>query len=233
MAKTLQPEGLVERIKRLENEVATLRRGSTLSNSVLSRGSMEVQTDTGQVLQRIGAIPFGGSVVQGIASYRANGNVASIVWDTATGGGFWAWYDEDGNVLAGDDTVAGVGLARPYLQHTVMRYAEVATPPESTTLGTFDRLYRIHGHHQQPWVRAYLITQADVGTTGEVQLAVNGTAITTVATPIPDGDNSYRVVDAELPGDHMSLIAVDVEARRLTGAGTIRVGVAFASGRQS
>lgn len=233
MAKTLHPEDLLARIRRLENDIATLKRGTTLSNSVLSRGSVEVQTDSGQVLQRIGAIPFGGSTVQGIASYRANGNVASIVWDTPTGGGFWAWYDESGEVVVSDDTVSGQGLARPYVPLTAMLYSQVITPPESTTLGTFDRLYRIHGHHQQPYIRAYLITQADAGTTGEVQLAVDGVAITTAPTAIPDGDNSYRVVDAELPGEHLSFIAVDVEARRVSGAGTIRVGVAFASGRQS
>ncbi len=233
MGKILQPEGLIERIKRLENEVATLKRGTTLSNSVLSRGSMEVQTDSGQVLQRIGAIPWAGTTVQGIAAYRANGTIANIVWDTPTGGGYWAWFAEVGEIVVSDDTVSGQGLARPYLQHTVMRYSEVLTPPAATTLGTFERLYRIHGHHQQPYLRAYLITQSDAGTTGEVQLAVNGVAITTTPTAIPAADNSYRIVDALLPGDHMSIIAVDVEARRTAGAGGVRVAVAVASGRQS
>ncbi len=232
--KVLQPEDLIARIKRLETEVAQLRRGSTLSNSVLSQGTMEVRTDTGQVIQQAGAIPWAGTTVWGAVNYRANGTVASVIWDVPGGGGYFSFYDEQGNGLFANDTVSNQGIARPYLQHTVMRYAEVATPPESTTLGTFDPLYRIHGHMQQPWVRAYLITQADVGTTGEVQLAVNGTAITDAPTTIPDGDNSYRVVDAELPaGDFLSFISVDVEARRVSGAGTVRVGVAFASGRQS
>lgn len=231
--KVNHAEDLVARIKRLENEIATLKRGTTLSNSVLSRGSMEVQTDSGQVLQRIGAIPFGGSTVQGIASYRANGSVASIVWDTPTGGGFWAFYDEAENVVVSDDTVSGVGLARPYLQYSSMPSTSVVTPPQSTTSGTFQALHRCHGQRWQPWIRTYLIVQSDAATTGEVQLAIGGVAITAAPTPILAAANAYQVVDAQLPGEFMDFFAVDVEARRVSGAGAIRIGLAFVSGRQS
>jgi hypothetical protein len=233
MVKVNQPEDLVARIKRLENQVATLKRGTTLSGSVLSRGSMEVQTDTGQVLQRIGAIPFAGTTVRGIANYRADGSLTSIQWDDDAGNGYWAWYDEAGQVVVSDDTVSGTGLARPYLQYRAMPYSEVLTPPQSTTSATFTPLHRCHGQRQQPWIRTWLITQADAATTGEVRLAVAGTAITAAPTTIAAASNAYQIVDAELVGDHLGLFAVDVEARRVSGAGSIRVAVAFVSGRQS
>ncbi len=231
--KVNQPEDLVARIKRLENEVATLKRGSSLSGAVLSRGTVEVQTDTGQVLQRIGAIPWAGTTAYGAINFRANGTVAAIIFDTADGAGYWAFYDEQGNPCLSNDTVANQGLATPYLPYTATPWTQVLTAPEVTTLGTFDQMARISGHKQNPYIRAYLLTQADVGTTGEVQLAIGGVAITDAPTPIPDGANMYQTVDAPLPGDHMAIFSVDVEARRLTGAGSIRVGVAFSSGRQS
>jgi hypothetical protein len=231
--KINHPEDLIARIKRLENELAILKRGSTLSGSVLSRGQMEVQTESGQVLQRIGAIPWAGTTVRGIANYRADGSVTSIQWDDDEGNGYWSWYDEAGNSVVSDDTVSGQGLARPYLQYASTPWTQVLTPPELTTLGTFDPMARIAGQKQQPYLRVYLLTQADVGTTGEVQLAIGGSAITAAPTSIPDGANLYQTVDAELPGEHLSIFTVDVEARRVSGAGSIRVGVAFASGRQS
>ncbi len=232
MGKILHPEDLVARIKRLETEVANLKRGSTLGNSVLSRGTTEVRTDTGQVIQRTGLLPWAGTTVWGTQTLRANGTVSSINWDTDDGGGYFAFLDEAQNIIISNDTVSGVGLATPYLQYRPMPFSEVLSPPRSTTSGSVTTLHRCHGQHQKPWVRAQLITQADAGTTGEVRLSVGGAAIAAV-TAVPDGDNSYRVLDAELPGEHMAYVYVDVDARRVSGAGSVRVGVAFVEGRQS
>jgi hypothetical protein len=238
MSKVNQPEDLVARIKRLETEVARLSRGSTLANSVLSQGTMEVRTDTGAVIQQVGAIPWAGTTVYGSAQYRANGTVVSVNWDVPGGGGYFSFYDEQGNGLFANDTVSNQGISRPYLQYTAMPYSEVLTPPQSTTSATFTPLHRCHFQRQQPWVRTWLITQADAATTGEVRLAVAGSAITAAAitaasTAIAAASNAYQVVDAELPGDFLGFSSVDVEARRVSGAGAIRVGVAFVSGRQS
>lgn len=231
--KVNQPEDLVARIKRLEGEVASLKRGSTLSNAVLSQGTMEVRTPAGAVIQQVGAIPWAGTTVYGSAQYRANGTVVSVNWDVPGGGGYFSFYDEQGNGLFANDTVADQGISRPYLQYTAMPYSEVLTPPQSTTSATFTPLHRCHFQKQQPWVRTYLITQADAATTGEVQLAIAGTAITAVPTAIAASSNTYTVVDAAVPGDFLGFCAVDVEVRRASGAGAVRVGVGFVSGRQS
>ncbi len=231
MGAVNQPDDLLSIVKDLQRQIKELRRG-TLSNAVLSQGSLEVRSPTGQVLFRAGDIPWGGTVKQGVASYRYDGSMSSVAWDDASGSGYWAILDEAGAIVASTDTVSGSGLALPYLQYRSMPYSEVLTPPQSTTSATFTPLHRLSGQKQNPWIRAYLITQADAATTGEVQLAVGGVAISDV-TVIPASDNSYRTVDAPLGGPHMSFFNVDVEARRVTGAGAIRVGVGFVSGRQS
>ncbi len=231
MAITNQRSDLLSEINELKKQVKALRRG-TLSNAVISQGSVEVRTPSGQVLFRAGDIPWGGTTVQGTATYRADGSMSSVAWDSPGGGGYWAVLDEDGAIVASTDTVSGSGLALPYLQYRSMPYSEVLTPPQSTTSATFTPLHRLSGQKQNPWIRAYLITQADAATTGEVQLAVGGVAISDV-TSIPASDNTYRTVDAPLSGPHLSFFNVDVEARRVTGAGAIRVGVGFVSGRQS
>jgi hypothetical protein len=231
MAVTNKPEDLLSLIRDLQRQVKELRRG-TLSNAVVSQGSIEVRTAAGQVLFRAGEIPWGGTTKTGTATYRVDGSMSTVAWDDAGGNGYWAVLDEAGNIVASSDTVSGVGLALPYLQFRAMPYSEVLSPPQSTTSGTFTPLHRIHGQRQQPYIRVQLITQSDAATTGEVRLTVGGVAISSVL-EIPASDNFYRVLDAPLGGAHLDFVYVDVEARRVSGAGAIRVGVAFTSGRQS
>ncbi len=233
MAKVNQPEDLADRLRRLERQVAELQRGRALSGSVLSQGALEVRDPDGNTLFKAGRFDVGGQTVYGVAAYRADGTTQFWAWDTPTGGGYVSLWDEAGNIIVSNDTVSGQGLATPYIPLSAMPYASTLTPPQSTTSGTFTGLHRIHGQKQHPWIRALLVTQSDAATTGEVRLTVGGVAITTAPTAIPASDNSYRVLDAPVAGDHMDYLYVDVEARRVSGAGAIRVGLAFAEGRQS
>ncbi len=232
MGKVNQPENLITRIRELERRLAAVERGHSLSNSVLSQGALDVRTPDGTVIYRVGAFDLNGSLVYGMASFRYDGTVQFFSWDTPSGGGYTSMWDEQNNIIVSNDTASGQGLATPYIPLTGTPWSSVLTPPQSTTSGTFGPLHRIHGQKQHPWIRCLLITQADAATTGEAQLAVGGVAISAV-TSIPASDNSYRILDAPVAGSHMDFLYVDVEARRTSGAGSIRVGLAFAEGRQS
>ncbi len=232
MGKVNQPENLITRIRDLERRLAAVERGRTLANSVLSQGALEVRTPDGNVVYRVGAFDLGGTTVYGTASFRHDGSVQFWSFDTPTGGGYTSLWDENNNIVMSTDTVSGQGLATPYIPLTGMPYASVLTPPQSTTSGAFTGLHRIHGQKQHPWIRTLLITQADAATTGEVRLAVAGVAISEIVS-IPASDNTYRILDAPVTGGHLDYLYVDVDARRTSGAGAIRVGLAFAEGRQS
>lgn len=232
MGQTNQPDDLISRIKRLEQQVKELRRPSTLGNAALSQGSFEVRDDGGNTVLRAGKFLSGADEVYGLAAWRDNGSIQFLVWDNGSGDGYWSLWDEVGNIVVSNDTDSGQGLATPYIPYRPMPYSEVLTPPQSTTSGTFGALHRVHGQKQHPIIRAHLILQADASTTGEVRLAVDGSAISDVQV-IDAGENVYRTIDCALAGGHLSFQYVDVEARRVSGAGAIRVGVAFVEGKQS
>lgn len=231
MGVVRQAEDLLTRIKDLERQVRELRRRN-ISNAVISDGNLEVRTASGQVIMRAGDIPYNNTTVTGLQTFRANGTLASIQWDTPTGGGFWAFFDEAGAILLSNDTVSGSSLATPYLGYHVVPWSEVLSPPQSTTNAAMETLHRIHGQRQNPWIRVLLIVQSDAGTTGEVQVADAGTPLT-AATPIAAATNTYTWIDAPVSGAHMDAKFLDVQARRTGGAGAIRIGVASVLGRQS
>lgn len=230
--RTNQPEDLGTRIKALERRIADLERGRTLAGAVLSQGNLEVRDDNGTTILRVGRFDYGGQTVYGMLLSRTDGSTQMWAWDAGGGGGYFSLWDEAGNIIVSNDTASGQGLATPYIPFRSLPWSEVLTPPQSTTSGTFTPLHRIHGQKQHPVIRAHLITQADASTDGEAYLSVGGVPISSVIT-IPGGDNSYRTLDADLAGSHLSFVYVDVEVRRTAGAGAIRVGVAFVEGKQS
>ncbi len=232
MGTVNQPADLLTEIKDLKRQVRELRR-RTLFNAAISEGDIQVRTPEGAPIVIAGQLPFGSSTVAGMGIYRADGTLQARFFDTAAGAGFWALFDEQENQIFSEDTIAGSGIATPYLQVRSMPHSEVTTVPQFTTSATFTPLHRIHFQKCQPLLRTWLICQTDGGTTGEVRLAVGGVAISTDTLTLPAALNEYRIHDAPVAGDHMSFQAVDVEVRRTGGAGNVRVGVAFASGRQS
>lgn len=233
MTVTRPSEDLLTRIRDLERQVRELRRRN-ISNASISQGSIEVRTPDGFLIARIGEFDAWGTPAAGMEIYRRSGVLQARFFDTTGtgGGGYWSLFDEAGNILFSEDTVANQGIATPYLALTAMPYAEMLSPPVLTTSATFADLHRCHGPKQQPWIRVRLLTDSDAGTTGEVRLVQDGLQIGDIQT-IPDGDNSYRTIDAPVAGTHMSDLVVDVQARRTAGAGNVRVGVAYVVGRQS
>lgn len=229
MAKTNQPETLVTRIKALEKRIAELERGRTLTGATVSRGTLDVRDDDGNRILSAGEVVTGG---YGLALYRHNGTVQFRAYDTPTGGGYAAIFDEQGSVLFSDDTVSGQGIARPYLGLPFVPWSQVLTPPELTTSGTFATLHRVHGRKQQPRIEVMVVVKLDAGTTGEIQMA-QGASVIYGPTALTDGQYAYLRLTGAVTGGHMSDLQVDVQARRVGGAGNVRVLVTHAIGVQS
>lgn len=224
-------EDLLTRILALEKQVKEMRRG-TLSNAVISSGNLEVRTSDGFTIMRVGDILYDGAVVSGIATYRHDGSMQRIEWDTPGGGGHWAMFDEAGNIVVTEDSDSGQGLGRPWIPLHATPMSAITTPTQSTVSGTFAALWRVHGVKQHPRVTVQVFTKLDVGTTGEMRLAVAGVAVGEVRA-LQSGDNSYHLLDSTVDGAHTDGVQVDVEARRVAGAGTVRIEVVSVVGRES
>ncbi len=233
MGKVNHTEDLASRIKGLEARLAALERGRPMAGAAISQGNLDVRTPDGESIMRAGEIPYGDQTAYGVEIRRRSGGLQARFFDTDSGDGYAAIFDEQGSVVFSEDTNSGFGIACPYLQVAAMPYSSVLSPPQTTTSGTFTPLHRLHFQLQQPWLRTHLICQTDVGTTGEVQLAISGVPVTASPTPLDAGISDYKTVDARIVGGQRSFQYVDVEVRRTAGAGNVRVAVAFASGRQS
>lgn len=215
-------EDLLSRIRDLERQMKEMRR-STLSGAVISNGALEVRNPTtGNVIMRAGVWDYGGGPVPGFALFREDGSTQFWAFDTATGSGYLTIYDEQQNEIIKPDTVAGQGLAAPYLQDQATPWSRVANPPETTTSGSFTPLWRAHRIKQHPRVRVQVVIKTGADTVGEVRLAVNSSAVSDVL-QVPIGTFAYFGLWATISGAHMSDIYLDVEARRVSGTGTVGV----------
>jgi hypothetical protein len=226
-----QPENLLTRIRDLERQVRELRRGS-LYNAAISQGGLEVRTPDGDVILRAGEMEVAGQVAYGLAVYRRNGTLQARFFDTPGGGGYFAFFDEAGNVVMSNDTVSGRGLATPYIPWHWTPWSEVVTPPLATTSAAFEVLARCHAQAQNPRLRVLLIVKSDADTTGEIVLAVAGVPISPVL-EVQVAANNYLWLHGDLPGNHLDVGYVDLQARRTAGTGAVRATIAWTSGVQS
>lgn len=233
MGTITQHEDLLDRIKSLEDKVAALQRGQTLNGAVISNGALEVRNPSnGNTLLQAGEFTYGSQQVYGISMFRNDGSPTFRSWDTSSGNGWIAMIDEAGNIVMSTDTTSGQGLATPWIPMEITRWADVVTPPQSTTSASWEGMYRIHGQKQHPFAYVILITKTSAGTTGDVRLSVNGTMIGS-ALSVPSGDFSYRDITAAMPGDHLSEMFIDVEGCRTSGSGSLSVTTVYAMGVQS
>ncbi len=231
MTVVRQNEDLLTVVRDLQRQVRELRR-RTLFGAAITEGDMSVRTPEGNTVMQVGQIPYGSGTVSGMAIYRDDGTLQARFFDTAGGGGFWSLYDEAENAIVSNDTVSGVGLATPYITCQVMPSSEVTTPPTLVTAAGFTNYFRVHYQRQHPRLRCLLICVTDAATTGEVVLNQGGSQISTVL-PIAASSNDYFTIDGTVTGNYLSVAAVDVQARRASGAGTFRIAVAWSAGVQS
>lgn len=232
MGAVPQNDDLLDRIRELESQVAQLQRGQTLNGAVISDGALEVRTPSGNAILRIGEFQPGGSPGWGVGMYRSNGTLALLSWDDDAGNGYTSMIDEAGYIVVSTDTLAGQGLATPWIPLRAIQSSEIASPSVTTTSASYTSLWRVYGPKQHPKISVAIIVKAIAGTTGMVRLSVGGTLIGSELT-VTDGMFAAEVLEASVSGYHTELLTIDVDAKRTSGAGTIGVSVAYSIGRQS
>lgn len=235
-------DALFERIEALESIVRTLATARRIGDTAIDGGSLTVRggslvaedIDGSQLLYigqgAVSGVP--GSEQAFMRLSRANGKPFFVMTGANADRQYWLWHDSSGNPLMGDDIVSGQGLARPYLPYAAVPTRDIVTPPESTTSATFTALWTLLGRKQHPRLHCWLYATADAGTVGEFRIVDPQTG-EAIAGPVTTGSAPYLDLIGELPGAHMSSLKLDVEARRTSGTGTVRVQVLYAYGIQS
>lgn len=170
---------------------------------------------------------------------RADGSVAFFLGDPlpAVDGyqQFWALYDRSGNVIFGDDTTSGLGLARPYMSYEVQNEnANAFVTLTSTT--TFADAHTIAGFVQNPRMTVPVTAIAPATGAGEVRIWHGGTSTVCAGpTVIPTGGSVAPFYTFDVPPGiplftHQYFA---VQTRRTTGTGNIQSRAWSAHGVQS
>lgn len=138
--------------------------------------------------------------------------------------------DEAGHMIV--DMGGTDGIRRPWLPYHVpimdWRY---------TTAGTFTTLAAAYGFSQHPYVRLWVNTFSDAGTTGEYRVGFQSnafdasTAVWNTPATISAGDSgSGRMVMVPSQVDYGQMAVVFVQARRTSGTGQVGVSVQYCYG---
>ncbi len=232
-------EALAKRIKDLERRLDAIQSSTPARNTTISGGNGLTIKDGGRftivdpggtVIAEFGALPqfpprAPGQPQVGWILRRDNGEWAGYCLTNVDGGvQSWNWTDRGGNVVLADDAFSGVGLARPYIPIPVWPNSLDATAAQTTTSATYVDLWRGVFHRQHPKLRVSITHDASVsGTTGNVRVLVDGTAIggtlTSGFTPLAATNDA----DITASGSHETEHTLTVQARRTAGTGTVRV----------
>lgn len=220
-AETDPLRALQRRVADLERTVTELRAARRLAASAIdaSDGSLRV-IDGGVELLRIGALDgsFHGTEVK-----RRTGDLAMSAWSTAPDDpGFVApLWDLSGNYVITDDVESRRGLARPYLG--IPMGDALSFPQATTNLSTFTTVAFGWSALENPVLYMTLLTRSDsVGTTGEVQMGIDGTQVGPVV-PVAANTFSFASIGPFAHGitDYAVVHNIALNARRTAGTGNI------------
>ncbi|MGW4803012.1 hypothetical protein [Kitasatospora sp. NPDC004272] len=144
----------------------------------------------------------------------------------ATLGTSWAWMDLAGTTVVSEDAVAGTGLARPYIP--MMPAPARYTDWLASTSSTFEDIHRFTIKKHQAYAYISLGYTSDLaGTTGTVQVTVNGTV--TGSLPVTFLIAAATIGPFVLPGPLLGQVEIRVQAQRTAGTGAVRCAVLAAS----
>lgn len=210
----------IKELQRQYRELRAARRGEGI-------GRLRVTTSAGVLIVETGPMPWthmDGSTQEGIRLYREDGGLVASVQAQPSVTGVdrqcLTVYDRAGNAVFADDAISGWGLARPYLPFSFGRANYLSWEPTSSTSFTDIHLTAIE--KQAPMAYVVIGHTNDVAAaTGQVQVTVNGVAVT------PPISTSFSVTLStvgpfELPGAHMATVELRVQAKRSTGTGNVR-----------
>jgi hypothetical protein len=143
-------------------------------------------------------------------------------------------YDSGNRIIVGNDATSGQGLARPYLDSAprLTRYVDWPT----FTLATIDVWETVHSWShvkQHPRLEACVYASMDTAATaGEMRIMVDGIQLgSTAALAFAQGPNFFG--PANVAGAHMAVLDVQVQIRRTTATGAVRLTPAYCRGKQS
>lgn len=236
---------LMANIRDLERRIKSLETSAPQrSMSISDGGQMIVRGRDGKTLVLLGRIDNparnapDGKPQMGFYLFRSTGEIALSVEDALpTVDGFQqylALWDRSGNIIAGDDTTSGQGLARPWLP--VPFYDYPAEPTQTTTSTSFTTLQRAAAYPKQlPQITVGVVVETSAGTTGEVRLfdTTHGAVVGSVLSIPANTFAGYNIGPAPIGGNHMDGLDLDIQARRTGGTGTVGVRVVTAYGVQS
>jgi hypothetical protein len=139
----------------------------------------------------------------------------------------WSWLDKAGNTLVAEDTVAGAGLARPWVAYSPPTDDNPANWPR-TAATSWTTIARSRGITQHPKVKVRASMTTDSGTSGQVRLCVNGTPVATGAV------GAELNTTAALPGFmHMAEVEFTLQAQVTSGSGSVYGTTRYLYGVQS
>lgn len=243
------PADFWERVKQAAERAvdAYARSGASRNASISSGGTFTVRGGVFRLLSNLGkelfyAGPLGpslsdGTPQQGLMMRRADDTAVLALFDAAPGvdgslNQALNWFDRTGHVVFADDTNNGSGLARPYIGGGFGR-ARFGDMDVATTSSTFETLWTARVSKQHPrmqvWYQASMDTAA---TTGEVRVLVDGVQVGSVNT------HSFAVLTTFIgpdfiAGEHEATVTLEIQGRRTTATGALRVEALGWIGKQS
>lgn len=251
MGTSPTPPGLLERILlEVDKRIAQFARSGFLRNARITQGGitivggfLRVRNSADTISQFLvgGLTPAlpDGTLQPGILIRREDGTNALALYDPtpdpSSPGGFQqflAIYDRSGNIIFSDDTNSGQGVARPYVGGAFVR-ARYADWNIATTSSTFETLWRGEVVKQHPQMSVATLSSMDTaGATGELRVMVDGVQLGSTAT-IGYAQTTTLFGPGVVAGAHMKVLTVEIQGRRTSAAGALKVEPLHLLGRQS
>ncbi|MFD9603328.1 hypothetical protein [Streptomyces sp. NPDC059970] len=237
---------LDRRMKALEREVRELRAARRLEAAAVGAGGLRItaggrlamETPAGRRMVDIGTIDNpaydhgDGSKQQAMWFRREDGSLFFACYAYPPGGDgetqAWTFYDRTGNTVLAEDTASGDGLARPWLPLNPPVSTDSSTWPRGTA-ANFAAISSAWNTKWQPQLRVFGLTAVVGAATGEVRLAIGGTPWGPTVTAGASIDYTGTLPDTPIG----SLFQLEVQARRLTGTGSIACQITLVHGRQT
>jgi hypothetical protein len=248
LALTPQPDNLTDRLRRLEDRVDQIARG-TLGHAVVSTGGITIRDNGGLTVQDTdGQTTFfvggfdghfarpDGTPQPVTVAYDDRGAARLAIWDdnpkAHTYRQYVAVWDYAGNIIFSDDARSGAGIGRPYIGGTVSPYRFTDWP--ATQSVDWDPLQRWTFNRQHPRIEAFIYATTDnADTTGEARIRdfASNTVLGTVAVKFERDGTAVGPV--AMPGNFGDICEVRLEAHRTAGTGNVRAAITYATGLQS
>lgn len=230
------PADLVRAQLNVTNRVTKLEQNPRSVATSVDTGNWSFVAANGQHIVQFG--DEGNGIGAGWVFRRGSNGTLAFFLGGSAGNQFFALHDNAGNILFSDNTDAsGTGIARPYLTHEFIRYANFGTAEQNTTLTTFVGAYNIRGYRQHPNLSVEFVAFTPAGASMEVQLVDTSTVPNTIiAGPTTFGPSTFTFGSFVTPVPnfgYMNPLNVDLQIRVSAGAGTVGVSMTFAYGVQA